>query len=311
MSLTPPSTESQTVSAAAAPAAHFRYTFEEFCEAALAIERRRERIEREGSTRPVIPAAVPGRGAHLGWWRRIVILLPLAALYAAFVPGRRGLPAGLAPRPGEHFLLRVFAPIALYVLVMWVIQLLARRAQFAGARALRPSPDERRARAVAWVSVAVMITLVLVMTVGDARTFDRDGGLLHDLVLLAVPWVAIGTMGYLRHVDPWRHVGGQLRWSWATNPSVHLEKTIVVDETAVHLSDARTRHELRWDGLAGIEETDNLFTLVSGTVFYILPKRVLTPEQTVLVRNVLAPPRPTFTGGFPVLPARPEGVRGT
>lgn len=307
MPVPPSSTTPLPVSGAGAPGVPFRYTFEEFCEASLAIERRRERVEREGSP---VPAAIPGRGSRVGRWRRVVILLPLAALYAAFGPGRKGLPAPLAPRPGEHFLLRLFTPVAFYAFVMWVIQLLARRAQFAGARALRPSPGELRARAVAWVSVAIIVIApTVLMMLGGPGMFGRDEGLLHDLVLLAVPWVAIGTMGYLRHVDPWHYVGGQLRWSWNTNPSLHLEKTIAVDETACHLGDVRTRHELRWDGLAGIEETDNLFTLVSGTVFYILPKRILTPEQVVFVRSVLAPIRSKFTGGFPVLPARPDGVR--
>ena len=282
----------------------FHYTFEDYREATLAYQRRAERLEREASMNAA-PATDGGRPVRRrDHWRRAVCMLVLAALWFAFGLGHGHLPGFLAPRADEYFVLRLVVPIVLYFAVTAALVRLAERAQNPGAR-LPPSPEERRARTAAVVGYGLMACFAAATAAIHASTTGTGDLLLHELVMLAVPWVAIFIFQYLRYVEPVRLAGGLLRAQWDASPHLHVAKTVAVDPAAFHLSDANARYELRWDGLGGIEESDNLFTLVSGSVFYMLPKRVLTGEQVALVRGVSSAAAARPTGGFPVLPPKP------
>jgi hypothetical protein len=285
----------------AAPAVTTHYTFDDFREATLAVQRRDQRLARD-TPLGAVPADYSGP-RRWGWHQlsRVAIGLLFPVLLVTFVTFRARLPGFLAARPDEYYLLRLAVPIALYFLVSAAIMRLATRAQNPGAR-LPLSPIDRRATVVAVVGYSFAAG-ACALTAASADDRDRQM-LLHELMLMALPWVVIFLVLYLQHVEPMKRAGGLLRWRWDATPGLHVEKTIAVDDVAFHLSDANARYELRWHGLTSIEETENLFTRISRGVFYMLPKRVLTPDQVAFVRSLSDPQASKPTGGFPVLPPK-------
>jgi hypothetical protein len=302
--MSPPSSEHDS-STIPAP---FRYTFDDFRQAHVVVEQRSRRLAAAAAERTA-RAAPNARKALVPLPRRqqvkrCALAAVVALIVFLFVQFRERLvPTFMNPREDEYFLLRLLFPIALFIVNALVLAWLVRRARLGGTAASSPT-TQRRAQIIQIAGggfALVVIGSALVFNAVANRTLPL---LLHELVLMTAPWVAIFIGLFFLFVAPLGRNGGPLKARWDGSTVFHLDKFIALDETTFRLWDAKARYELRWDGLDGCEEGDDLFALIMDEVFYMLPKRVMTPEQVVWLRWRFAPAAPTRTGGFPVLPAR-------
>jgi hypothetical protein len=275
----------------------FRYTFEEFVESQLVVEQRRQQLA--AAARATSGLAPPLRVRAIGG----VIGLGVFALLVALIAFHDRLPSFLTPQPGEHYFLHLGLPIFLFCATIFGVNALVRRATYRGVR-LSPPPGQTRARLTAALIGLTIAAMVLGGASFEAADRSTSHELLHELYLLVAPWPIIFGCYYLASVAPWRRAGGWVKNQWDSNPHLHVEKTLELDDVWFRLTDDNARYALRWEAVE-CEEGDNVFVFIIGGVFYMCPKRVLSSDQVAFLRARFAPGRAPLGGGggFPVLPA--------
>jgi hypothetical protein len=276
----------------------FYYTFEEYEELHLILDRRRVRLaapRRERS--PMDPP--PERPGISGYVIYAVIVTGLIAM-AQFGDV---LPGFLARRPGEDFGLKIFGPIFLFFACFSITAQIGRRAKMRGRRLTKTAAEKRATQmGVLYPVMGLVYVGVAILKSLDLGTTDT---VLHDATMLIVPWIFIFVVALLHGRKTRKRDANAMKRTWDESPQLHREKRIHIDMQVFRLSDSLSLYEMNWELVSG-EEGDNLFILIASGLYFIVPKRVLAAEQIEFIRDRLGlRPKEARTGGFPVLPAVP------
>ena len=277
------------------PSIPFYYTFEEYEEFHIILDRRRLRLASPRRERNVMDPA-PERPGISGY----VIYAVLVAGLIALNEFGDGLPGFLARRPGEDFVLKIFGPIFLFFTCFSISAEIGRRAKLRGRRFTKTAAEKRSAQlsvlypvmGLAYVAVAILKSL-------HTGTTDT---VLHDATMVIVPWSFIFAAALLLGRKTRKRNANTIKRTWDESPQLHREKRIEINMQLFRLSDLLSRYEMHWELFSG-EEGENLFILIASGIVFMVPKRVLAAEQVEFIRDRLGlNPKEARTGGFPVLP---------
>jgi len=92
----------------------------------------------------------------------------------------------------------------------------------------------------------------------------------------------------------------QLRNLWEKQQQLHRPNTVEITVGGVTVSSPVSRSEYRWEGIARLTETRNLFLLYTSTLtFHIFPKRAFAREEEMnglrnMAKTLIGPERQGF-----------------
>jgi hypothetical protein len=195
------------------------------------------------------------------------------------------------------FVVAVLAPWMLYSIICALLW-------FALAAALIPS-DRRAFRNLMLIFLALMLLNGIVTTAmtGWTRTptpvvepAPQDGGGLASLA----PWVLIFLFIWF---FVFRLMRSMPRRHWDAQPHLALPHTMTVTDDGMRFQCAVATYDYRWSGMTKWREDDQIMLLyVSDVAFQMIPKRALSPEQLVQLREIVQRRVRSVDGpvGFPI-----------
>jgi hypothetical protein len=280
------------------PSPPFQYTFEEYEELHIILDRRRHRLASPRRHRSEINSAPnPLRNV------RYIFIAVLAAGMFALIKFGDELPGFLAERPGEDLVVKVFGPIFLVVISLSILGRIRRRAKLHGRR-FTETAAEKTSMSFA-VLYPVLGLVYLAVAVLRSKQTGTTATLLHDLTMVIVPWTFLFLTFLLLGARTRARAASVLRKTWEDSPHLHCKKRVEISMQSFRLTDFQARFELDWERFKS-EEGENLFVLIAGGIFFMVPKRVLSMEQIEFIRDRLGLRQADQrTGGFPALPAKP------